>query len=420
MNSIKVSKRVLLTNLAIVKVAVAKKSTLPILSHICLDVEPGDILRLTATDLEMSISTIMPVTVEGNPVSYTVNAKYLESVLNFFKGDDITMEISDIIRIFTSDSSVILHKDYVCPGCDFPLVPKVETRVGNVPGCCLNNSLSKCLKYVSDNDGCAVLQGVHFCIDNNGQLFNDATDTHRLIRVPVKSFVYEPGILDIITKELEDGTTKEIVPNNNFVIHGDTLKKIKFPKVGEVTIWKQNDNSKTSKFAYDNVTIICRNVEGTFPPIERVLQNDCVNQILANTSELKDIIARIGKVMKVTGNEKIKIFHDTHTGESFISDDVEKVKINIDNNQTLFCFPKMWKQHYVEDETGERSKVDRLDEEGNKIPDEPFAISVNIRFFADMLSLIDGSKVVISMSEPLSPIHVTDGEVRHVVMPMKL
>jgi len=130
MNSIKVSKRTLLDNLNIVKVAVAKKSTLPILTHICLDVEPGDILKLTATDLKMSISTIMPVTVVGNPVSYTVDAKYLESVLSFFKNDDITIEyLEGGIKIFTVDSSVILHDDYVKHGSDFPIMPKVETRV---------------------------------------------------------------------------------------------------------------------------------------------------------------------------------------------------------------------------------------------------------------------------------------------------
>ena len=90
---ITIPKQELLTAVNTVKGVVSLKSALPILSHILMEAEK-DTLKLTATDLKVSIECTVDCTVE-EAGALTVSSQRLSMLLNELPDADITLELLD-------------------------------------------------------------------------------------------------------------------------------------------------------------------------------------------------------------------------------------------------------------------------------------------------------------------------------------
>ena len=98
---IKTTKDVLLSGIQKVQNIITTKTTLPILSHILLETQPNN-LKLTATDLDIGISCVIPVEVQ-EPGIITVPAKRFSDIIKELPGEavDINTKKNNLIIIET-------------------------------------------------------------------------------------------------------------------------------------------------------------------------------------------------------------------------------------------------------------------------------------------------------------------------------
>jgi len=86
---LKIEKAVLLNGIQTVQNVITAKSTLPILSHILIETQ-SDGLRLTATDLDVGISCVIPVDTQEQG-AITIPAKRFSDIIKELPTDTVSI-----------------------------------------------------------------------------------------------------------------------------------------------------------------------------------------------------------------------------------------------------------------------------------------------------------------------------------------
>jgi len=174
----------LLKSLTIAAGAVPSKSTLPILECILFE-RSGDQLRLTATDLEISIVQQVPVRFEENGVAALRVAVPAKRML------DTLRALPDIPVRFSSDEEFNVslktdrghYKMVGHDGADYPALPEL-TNVDQfqADGHVLKRAIQLTGFAVSRDSLRPAMMGIYFQINENGGRAV-ATDGHRLVKL---------------------------------------------------------------------------------------------------------------------------------------------------------------------------------------------------------------------------------------------
>ncbi len=159
--------------LAAVTRAIENRNTIPILANVLLAVEDGQ-LRLTGTDLDVEITTSLPV-LDCQPGSVTVPGKMLADIAKRATGD-VTLELDGRLTVASGRSR---YKLEVLPAEDFPSfsVGKFDTTLQLD----LAALVAPCVHAISTDKARQFLHGVFFH-SHVGRLVAVATDGHRLVR----------------------------------------------------------------------------------------------------------------------------------------------------------------------------------------------------------------------------------------------
>ena len=172
------SRESLLKPLLLVSGAVERKSTLPILGNILMDVS-GQSLTLTATDLELEMVSYTQVDNMGEDGKITVPAKKLLDICKSLPEDSIlTFESeSDSIKISTGRSRYSL---VTLPATDFP---NIEEWKGDVEFSIGKSELLRLIESthfsMANQDVRYYLNGMSLETEGN-EIRSVATDGHRL------------------------------------------------------------------------------------------------------------------------------------------------------------------------------------------------------------------------------------------------
>ncbi|HXG24227.1 MAG TPA: DNA polymerase III subunit beta, partial [Chthonomonadales bacterium] len=157
--------------------AVSGRSSLPILSHVLLQAE-ADTLRLSATDLELSISLKIPAYIE-EPGGLTAHARILTELLGTLPEGDvaITGDSSHAMHLHCGRSS---YKLLGLPAEEYPRLPEVkEENQFWVAQSLLREMIRQTIFAVSTDEARAILTGILMVFEGESlQLVS--TDTHRL------------------------------------------------------------------------------------------------------------------------------------------------------------------------------------------------------------------------------------------------
>ncbi len=241
-------REILLNGIQIVENIINAKTTLPILSNILIETQQ-DTLRLTATDLNIGISCVIPVDIKEQG-AITIPAK---------RFNDIIRELSaDTVEINTKKNNLINIETQLCQfkvmgliKDDFPKLPEFKNKeVIKIEQEGLKQLLSRTSFVVSFNEVRYVLNGILFLV-NKDKLTLVSTDGKRLaiaekkitqnlnqdisIIVPIKT-IYE------LNRNLKDSGELSIILSNNQVL-----------------------------FDLGDVVIISRLIEGEFPDYHQVV-----------------------------------------------------------------------------------------------------------------------------------------------------
>lgn len=162
--------------LAQVSRVVGSSQTLPVLNNVLLQTENGQ-LKISATNLEMGISTIIRCKIEQEG-GVCLSAKVLSDLVNNLPNENITIEVGDSETLVATEryQTKIKH----LPVDEFPLIPSVEDAQSiSVPANELKSSIDSVSFAASTSETQPELSGVLFKFEEN-KLTITATDRYRL------------------------------------------------------------------------------------------------------------------------------------------------------------------------------------------------------------------------------------------------
>ncbi|OUS26648.1 DNA polymerase III subunit beta [Thalassotalea sp. 42_200_T64] len=362
------SRDLLLKPLLLVSGAVERKSTLPILSNILLEVS-GQSLTMIATDLELEMVSSTQIINESGDGKVTVPARKLLDICKSLP-DDAVIEFEqngDSINIRSGRSRYSLA---TLPADDFP---NIEQWQGDVEFKLQKSQLLRLIESthfsMANQDVRYYLNGMSIETENN-EIRSVATDGHRLaickivndnLSLPARQVIVpRKGIMEII--RLLDAVDEEIqiFMGSNHIRIIDT------------------DFSFTSKL-----------VDGRFPDYRRVLPRNGDKVLTTDKDQLKQVLSRAS----ILSNEKFKGVR-LHFAPS-------ELKITANNPE--------------QEQAEEYLEID--------FPFDSLEIGFNVSYILDVLNAIKDTCVKFTLSDANSSVVLEgqdSGEALYVIMPMRL
>ncbi|KGJ98784.1 DNA polymerase III subunit beta [Thalassotalea sp. ND16A] len=362
------SRDLLLKPLLLVSGAVERKSTLPILSNILLEVS-GQSLTMIATDLELEMVSTTQINNESGDGKVTVPARKLLDICKSLP-DDALIEFEqkgDSINIKSGRSRYSLA---TLPADDFP---NIEQWQGDVE---FNLQKSQLLRLIESTHFSMANQDVRYYLNGmsieteNNEIRSVATDGHRLaickivndnLALPARQVIVpRKGIMEII--RLLDAVDEEIqiFMGSNHIRIIDT------------------DFSFTSKL-----------VDGRFPDYRRVLPRNGDKVLTTDKDQLKQVLSRAS----ILSNEKFK-----------------GVRLNFAPSEL-----KITANNPEQEQAEEYLEID--------FPFDSLEIGFNVSYILDVLNAIKDNGVKFTLSDANSSVVLEgqdSGEALYVIMPMRL
>jgi DNA polymerase-3 subunit beta len=364
----KIEKEILLKPLQVVIGIVERKQTLPILSNVLIEKEPGRI-RFTATDLEIQITTTIETSVKDSDIaSITVGGKKLQEILRILPDQSK-------ISIQTKENKVQINANtsrfnlQTLPAQDFP---KLNSQLIDANKIVLHQSILKNLllsvQYaMAQQDVRYYLNGVLLLIEGN-KLKVVATDGHRL--------AFNAGIIEGNHEKKEIILPRKAVTELCKLLN-DTNENVEL-----------DFSVQQAKANFSGITLITKVIDGKFPDYERVIPKYS-NHLSMNRILVQQALQRAA----ILSNEKFR-------GVRFVL--TEKNLSIISSNS----------------EQEEAQEEIETDYHGEAID-----IGFNVNYLMDGLNNISSEIAIFSFGDPNSSILITtpdNDEFRYVVMPMRI
>ena len=260
---IKVEKQILLNGIQIVQNVISLKSALPILSNILIETQQNT-LRLTATDLDVGISCVIPVDIQ-EPGAITIPAKRFSDIIKELPADsvNITTKKNNLVNI---ETDACQFKIMGLAREEFPKLPEFKDKeVVKLEQASLKQMLALTSFAVSLDETRYVLNGILFRLSKNS-LVLVATDGKRLA-------IMEKKLSQELNKEMQI-----IVPIKTIHELNRNLKE-----EGELSLVLGNNQAM---FDLGKIVIISRLIEGEFPDYKQVVPVVVENKMKVDRQQL--------------------------------------------------------------------------------------------------------------------------------------
>lgn len=269
-----VSSAELLRALTTVGGAVPSKATMPILESVLFLQEEGG-LRLSATDLEISIEQVLSVRFEANGAAgngrVAIPAKRLVDTLRALPDLPVTVSTDDEFNV-TLKTDQGRYKMVGFDGADYPALPELDGGVTvETEGAHVRRALSKTGFAVSRDALRPAMQGIYFQLDaDRGRAV--ATDGHRLVRLSLDglkseepvAFIVPEKALNLASKVATDGATTVQVASGHVA------------------------------FTFGTGRVIARLIDETYPNYEAVIPVENDRRLTVNRQSLLAAVRRVG------------------------------------------------------------------------------------------------------------------------------
>ncbi|MGB5243982.1 MAG: DNA polymerase III subunit beta [Lutimonas sp.] len=265
-----VSSSQLLKQLQILGGVINSNNTLPILDNFLFEFE-NDELKISASDLETTMSAIIEVGADESG-SIAIPAKLLLDTLKTFPEQPLTftVEENNIIEI-SSDSGkyALAYAD----GEEFPKAIELDGASSIIlNGSVLAEAISKTIFASGNDDLRPVMSGVFFRFSPEGLIFV-STDAHKLVKY-VRNDVFANETSEFIMPKKPLNLLKNILSSSNSDV------KVEF-------------NDSNAKFTFDNISLVCRLIDGKYPNYEAVIPKENPNRLVLNRSMFLNSVRRV-------------------------------------------------------------------------------------------------------------------------------
>ncbi len=266
-----VSASILLGHLNKIGGAVGVNSSMPILEDILFDLQDNT-LRLSATDLETSMSTSIEVMGSESGL-VAIPCKILQDIIKSLPDQPITFHVNKenySIQLSTSNGKFHITGEN---GEEFPTISEpgaakelvLQTSI-------LEHAIGNTLFAVSGDELRRTMTGVLFELDTDGINFV-ATDAHKLAKYRRIDLTY-------------DEASSFVMPKKALTLIGKSL-----PKDGSVV--KIAYDYANAFFTYGDTRLTCRLIDGKYPNYTAVIPIDNPHRLLVNRGDLLNSLRRI-------------------------------------------------------------------------------------------------------------------------------
>ncbi len=347
-------------------------NSLPILDNFLFEIKPQQLV-ISASDLETAITVHMDnIETKGEGV-LCIPAKLLMDILKSIPEHPLTFTIDAKTYGIEISSDFGKYKLTGLNGDDFPKAPTLDAdKSFSVPGDVMSRAINKTLFAAGNDEMRPVMSGMYFEIKENEARFV-ATDAHKLVRY---------------TRTDKGGDEASfIVPKKPLNLMKGILGSIK----SDV---KVNYADNNALFSFDNVSLMCRLIEGKYPNYEAVIPKENPFKLTIDRADFLQSIRRVSIFAnKSTYQVRLKM------GGSELHLSAEDLDYSNEANESLAC----------------TYSGDNLE------------IGFNSRFLQEMLSNLDCDNVTIEMSASnragiLRPVEMVDEheDILMLVMPVML
>tara|TARA_Y100000992_G_scaffold273221_1_gene215318 strand:- start:116 stop:1228 length:1113 start_codon:yes stop_codon:yes gene_type:complete len=349
---------------------IEKRSTLPILSNILLEVNNSN-LTITATDLDLIfIHQIENIEVLEEGKTTTKSSTMYDIIRKFTSGKKINLTLNEDSRLHLESEKSIFNLNCIAAS-EFPLTNEnFNQNEFFIKSKDLLKLLNKCKFSISNDETRHYLSGIYLHqseVEDNIYLTAAATDSHRMSISKIKlneKINFEPIILP----------KKTIFQLCSLLDNFD----------GEVKI--SNVKSKI-KFELQNSILISKLIDGKFPNYIQVIPKNNQKKLEIDLKLFLDSVDRVASVSL-----------DKKDGVKFnLNKDILNLSVNNTNSGD-----------------GKETLVVKFDHD--------LEISFNSRYLIDVASQIDGEKIELYFNDSGSPVLIKDPgdfDSIFVVMPMK-
>lgn len=339
-----VTSTALLKQLQMLSGVLNSSNTLPILDNFLFEIKENE-LTLSASDLETAMSTRMVIQSKEEGI-IAIPAKLVLDILKSLPEQPLTFSIDPKTYGIEISSDYGKYKLTGQNGEEFPKAPLMEgTKSLVMQSDALSRAINKCLFATGNDDMRPVMSGVFFEIHENSIRFV-ATDAHKLVRYS--------------RNDVGGESASFIVPKKPLNLLKGSMGSLK-------TEVKIDYNENNAQFIFDNVTLLCRLIEGKYPNYEAVIPKENPFKLTIDRLDLLNSIKRVSIFAnKTTHQVRLRM------GGSELNISAEDLDFANEAQERLTCT-------YAGDD---------------------MEIGFNSRFLQEMLSNLNSENVNIEMSAP--------------------
>jgi DNA polymerase-3 subunit beta len=342
-----ISSTALLRSLQKISGVLSTSSTLPILEDFLFELKDKK-LKITASDLETTISVEIETDKAEDPGVVAIPAKMLLDIMKTFPELPVTISINMEnmgIEIFAGEGKYKLvgHRSD-----EFPQVPVLENITTlELNASILLNAFNKTLFATGNDELRPVMSGV-LCEITDDYLTFVATDAHKLVRYRRPDV--KPG------------------SNASFILPKKPLNHLKNIMTDDEKVSvKLEYNDTNAVVTFEDITMICRLIDGKYPNYEAVIPTQNPYKLVADRKSLLNALRRVAIFgSKSTHQVRFKI-----SGKELILT-AEDIDFSSEAKERLTC----------------------------SYDGEDIEIGFNSRFFQDMLNTLETDNVALEMSAP--------------------
>lgn len=347
-----IEKNYLLSRLKIVEKIASMRGINPILTTILIEAQEDNKIKLTATDMDMSVETNQVASVE-EPGATTMGAKKLIEIVNKLPDKPILFELNSSTQIMQISCGRTKYEVISLESGDFPKVFRDINKVNEfeietepfIKG--IEHTVFACASPESRN----VISGVIIKLRKDN-IEMAATDGNRLTRL----------IQQINEKELLEEEIKIIIPSkalNEFA----RICQITGDKKVTIVISKVKVLFKTENFVLESQLL-----DGIFPPYSQLIPKSFPKNVIVDREEFLNALDRVS---------------------TMVSDRTSIIEFTFEHNLI-----KMLAQTPEEGKSNDELEVE--------YQDDPLEIAFNYKYIIESVKNMDSEKIHIGLNGSLS------------------
>jgi DNA polymerase-3 subunit beta len=370
-----VSSDLLYRNLSAISGVMGTNSTMPILDNFLVTIE-GNLLKLTASDLESTMTSVIELdNVEGEG-SVAVPAKILLETLKLMPDMPLVFAIDTENNILKFTSANGEYGAPCFPSDEYPTVkPIVEPESFDIRATVLQRAISKTIFATGNDELRPNMMGVYCALSADNVTFV-ATDAHKLVRYS-NSEVKTEAFSSFILPKKPIAHLKNVLSNQADIVHVD-----------------YSQTTHHIRFCFGNFELYSSLKEGKYPNYEQVIPKENPNLLIIGRDEFLKSIRRLGNYSsQSTFQVRLSL------GEKGLEMTAEDMDFSYKGAENIQC----------------------------EYNGEPMEIGFNSRFLREMIENLDADTIQMSFSKPsraalISPTvqHDENEDVLMLIMPVML